>query len=481
MKTNFNTFYWGKNTEVKFKPFTKIPREIPVTSCMVMAVLNNEYLVLSSPQRGWGLPGGHSKEGETPQETAIRELREEAAVEIDTKSLQVVGGWLAKKINKTPKNSKYPDLAYMLLFIADIKRINQFTKRFEIYDRIFVPIKEVTRYASGENFVPIFNYVTKKYKDKFIKRKHEDKVSIIIPFFNTKKYIEKCLGSIKEQSFKNIEVLLVNDGSTDSSAKVCERFTKSDDRFKVITLKKNMGPAVARNTGLDFITGNYVCFIDSDDYVHKDFVLKLLSTALQYKADIVECRNYCLIDGKLTSKHNTDEYANNITISNGKEVLRNYLRHISPRISTVSLCNKIYNADLFKNNHISFDSNLKRFEDSDIIYKLYASTRKHVFITDKLYFHVHREKSIMRTLEKANDGFEDTLYVITKMLAYFSNNKKHYSDAMTYIRWNLTNSLQSLPDDDLANFIQEHIVKHSPKLGNLYEETKELFNSDPAQ
>jgi glycosyltransferase involved in cell wall biosynthesis/8-oxo-dGTP pyrophosphatase MutT (NUDIX family) len=474
METTFNTFYWGENTEVQFKPFTEIPKDIPVTSCMVMAVLNKEYLVLSSPARGWGLPGGHVLEGETPEQTAIRELREEAAVKVDKDSLQVVGGWLAKKIHKTKKNSKYPDLAYQLLFIADIKKVNQFAIRFEIFDRFFVPIDEVLNYATGENFKPIFKYVTKEYNDRFIKRKHEDKVSVIIPFFNTEKYIKKCLSSISKQSFKNIEIFLVDDGSTDSSAEICKKFTESDERFKIITHKKNKGLASARNTGLDFITGNYVCFLDSDDYVDKDYIAKLLSAVRKNKADIAECQNYCLINGKLTSKRNDDEYNSDVIISTGDKVLRNYLRHSNPRITTSSVCNKIYKSDLFKKNHISFDEKLKRFEDSDIMYQLYANTKKHVFIKDKLYYHVHREKSIMRSLEKTNDGFNETSYIMTKMLAYFSDNRKYFADAMTYLRWNLTNTIQNLSDDDLAEFIEEHIIKQSRELKAVYKKNKEI-------
>ena len=161
MKTQFNTFYWGENTKVQFEPFNEIPKNTPVTSCMVMATLNNEYMVLSSPKRGWGLPGGHVGAKETPEKAAIRELREEAGVEIDKKSLKVVGGWLARKINKTEKNSKYPDLAYQLLFIAKINKINQFSMRFEVNDRIFVPINEVTNYTGGEKFVnPLLHQTT---------------------------------------------------------------------------------------------------------------------------------------------------------------------------------------------------------------------------------------------------------------------------------------------------------------------------------
>lgn len=478
MSTKFNIFYWGANTEVQFEPFTEIPKDTPVTSCMVMATIDNEYMVLSSPQRGWGLPGGHREDGETPQETAIRELREEAAVEIDPKSLKVVGGWRAKKINKTEKNAKYPDLAYMLLFTADIKKINRFRKRFEIYDRIFVPINKVTNYAGGVNFIQIFNYITEKYKERFIKKDHEDKVSIVIPFHNTEKYLDKCLNSVASQSYKNIEVILVDDGSTDNSKKVCERYVKSDKRFKLIQHKKNQGPSVTRNTGLDFVTGNYICLIDSDDYIHEDFVLKLLSTAQEHKADMVECQNYCSIDGKLTEKPSAHEYATTITVSTGKEVLKNYLTHKSPRASTVTLCHKIYTTDLFKNNHLAFDTSLKRFEDSDIMYKLYEKTQKHVFIPDRLYFHVHREGSIMRSLEKTNDGFEDTLHVITKMLAYFGENEEFFDDAMEYIRWNITHSIKGLSNKDLANFIETNIISNSKNLKKLHADNKVIVDQN---
>ena len=478
MKTEFNTFYWGENTKVQFEPFTEIPKDIPVTACMVMATINNEYLVLSSPERGWGLPGGHTEEGETPEETAIRELGEETAVEIDKNSLKVVGGWRITKIHKTEKNSKYPDLAYMLLFIADVKKIKQFAKKYETFDRVFLPINEVTHYAGGENFVQIFRYVIDAYKDRFIMQKDKNKVSIIIPFHNTEKYIEKCLDSIAKQTYQNIEVLLIDDGSTDNSRKICEKYVKLDKRFQIIIHKKNRGPAVARNTGLDFVTGDYICFIDSDDYVHEDFVSKLLSSGLKHKADIVECQHYCVINDKVKDKYNSEEFSKITTISSGKKVLSNYLKHDTPRISSSTLCSKIFSRAVFKKNHISFDSNLKRFEDSDIIYRLYAETKKHLFIPVKLYYHVHRKGSIMRSLEIKNDGLEDTLYGITKMLAYFSNDSVHFNDAMVYIRWNITNSIKNLSNDELAHFIEDKIINSSGKLKKTYKVNKLIREKD---
>ena len=107
-------------------------------------------------------------------------MEEEAAVEIDLDTLQVVGGWLIKKLHKTEKNSKYPDLAYQLLFIADIKKVNEFKERFEVHQRIFVPIKDVINYAGGPNFIPIFNYVVDTYPERFTKQTEEKRKKVSV-------------------------------------------------------------------------------------------------------------------------------------------------------------------------------------------------------------------------------------------------------------------------------------------------------------
>lgn len=333
MKTNFKKFYWGENTEVIFQPFTKEPKDIPITACMAMATLNNEYLVLSSPQRGWGLPGGHREKGETPQETIIRELYEETAVKINQNTLKIVGGWFIKKIHKTEKNNKYPDKAYMLLFIADITQVKQFTKRFEIYDRAFVPIKDVFKYSYGENFKPIFTYISQKYDKRFIKKKHQDKVSIIVPFHNLEKYISKCVENIINQTYQNIEILLINDKSTDKSKEICKKYIEKDKRVRLINHRKEKRIHEAIDTGLDFVTGNYIYIANYKKSIGRDTISELLLGSKE-KADIV---GY-----KKDSKDN--------------------------------IYNKIYSTYLIKNNHIAFK------EEKEVITKLYENSTKQIFL-----------------------------------------------------------------------------------------------------
>lgn len=115
------------------------------------------------------------------------------------------------------------------------------------------------------------------------------KVSVIIPVFNTAKYLPRCLDSVLRNTYGNLEVICVNDGSTDDSAVILERYAAADSRVIVVN-KVNEGVSVARNTGLDLATGSYIAFIDSDDWVHSRYFEILLSFAIEKCANVVVCR-----------------------------------------------------------------------------------------------------------------------------------------------------------------------------------------------
>jgi len=114
------------------------------------------------------------------------------------------------------------------------------------------------------------------------------KISIIVPVYNVEKYLDKCVQSIVSQTYKNLEIILVDDGSPDNCPKMCDEWAKKDKRIKVIH-KKNGGLSDARNSGLDKATGKYIGFVDSDDYIHKDMYKKLLNTIQKQKADVAMC------------------------------------------------------------------------------------------------------------------------------------------------------------------------------------------------
>ena len=123
-----------------------------------------------------------------------------------------------------------------------------------------------------------------------------DKVSIIVPIYNTAKYLDKCLSSIKEQTYTNLEVILVNDGSTDDSLSIIQKYINEDERFSLINIE-NSGVSIARNMALDIVSGDYITFCDSDDYLEKDAILLMVNLAKDNKIDVL--RTTYKLDGKV--------------------------------------------------------------------------------------------------------------------------------------------------------------------------------------
>ena len=124
---------------------------------------------------------------------------------------------------------------------------------------------------------------------------NSDLISIIIPVYNVQDYLKECVDAIINQSYSNIEVILVNDGSTDNSPAICDEYSKKDSRIKVIH-KKNEGPAMARNAALDIASGKYLNFIDSDDLIHKDMISILYNNLINNDADISICNYQSFFD-----------------------------------------------------------------------------------------------------------------------------------------------------------------------------------------
>lgn len=115
-----------------------------------------------------------------------------------------------------------------------------------------------------------------------------DLISIIVPVYNVEKYLEHCLNSIINQTYKNLEIILVNDGSTDNSLEICESFKQKDSRIKIIT-KGNGGLSSARNEGLKIAKGNYISFVDSDDWIDADFIKALYNNLISTDSDMSTC------------------------------------------------------------------------------------------------------------------------------------------------------------------------------------------------
>lgn len=155
----FSPVYWGpdESTEVIFEPATELPPQEQITACMVLAVHDGESIIMSKPERGWGLPGGHREPDETAEECLRREAMEEAAVILG--ELRFIGHWATKKRFHSPHNTQYPDQGYQLLFVASVKELNDYIPQLEISERAIVPIAKVKHYHHDYTaFEPVLNY-----------------------------------------------------------------------------------------------------------------------------------------------------------------------------------------------------------------------------------------------------------------------------------------------------------------------------------
>ncbi len=216
----------------------------------------------------------------------------------------------------------------------------------------------------------------------------ESLVSIIVPIFKAEKFLPKCLDSILAQSYQNLEIVLVDDGSPDNCPKICDEYAKKDARIKVIH-KQNSGVANTRNVGLDNATGDFFAFVDSDDWIEPNYVQTMLDKQKQYDCDFV-CCSVMDVAEKDGSK-NPNIPVNEDEVLCGKDIIAQYYAKYCT-ILTVPW-NKLYKRQIFDN--LRYPKDRMYYDDTAIILQLLAVTKKIVIIKDVLYNYFKRDNSLM--------------------------------------------------------------------------------------
>lgn len=240
------------------------------------------------------------------------------------------------------------------------------------------------------------------------------KISVIIPIYNVEPYLAECLDSVIHQTYKNLEIILVNDGSTDACHQICEDYAAQDQRIIVIH-KKNGGSAEARNQGLKFATGNLLGFIDSDDVLSLDFYQILLNKLIENDSDIVECGFHAF--SKSENINYIYEQKNTLLeLYDSESAMKSFLED---NLSVV-VWNKLYKIELVKN--ISFPVG-KYIDDVFWTYKVFAKAKKIAKISAPLYFYRQQTTSIMGAgySLKRLDGLEGQEEMIEFIKTNFPN------------------------------------------------------------
>lgn len=234
------------------------------------------------------------------------------------------------------------------------------------------------------------------------------KVSLIVPVYNVYNYLDRCLDTLVNQTYRNIEIITVNDGTTDNSEEIIDKYVKKDKRVKKYN-KENGGLSSARNFGLKHATGEYVMFLDSDDYFELDMIEKMLTQMNKDNSDI------CICD--IIKEYEDGSHISILKGINGNNTINNAL------LSLPSACNK-----LFKRNLIKEEFPEKRYyEDLGTVPLIISNCKSISYVSEGLYHYIQRDGSIMHQ-NKYNTKLEDIFYIMERLYSNENIIKKYFDE-----------------------------------------------------
>lgn len=242
-------------------------------------------------------------------------------------------------------------------------------------------------------------------------------ITVVVPIYNVEKYIKQCLDSLVNQTYKNLEIICVDDYGTDNSMDIVKEYANKDSRIKILKQSENRGQGEARNLGIDNASGEYIYFIDNDDFIDNDYIEKLVNVANRTNVDIV-CNSAIL-------KYFGDNNLKNKFIKSPREYdLNKVLNWDDKLLKTlpISACCKLYKTSMLKDNKIYFAGNRLKFEDFYFWYILKTKIRSIYIIFDSVYYYRQRENSTMSVNKYNKNDCFDSLYIIELLYKYYKEN-----------------------------------------------------------
>ncbi|GAB2026062.1 glycosyltransferase [Lactovum odontotermitis] len=321
-----------------------------------------------------------------------------------------------------------------------------------------------------------------------------DLISVVIPVYNVKNYLPKCLETVIGQTYQNIEIIFVDDGSTDESGKYCDGYARKDSRIKVVH-KENAGLGQARNSGLEVCKGKYVCFIDSDDFVETDYVETLHDKILNTGASVVYCgyfdyysknyyrRNDCYYENKVFEKKDIGDVLAGMIGSPPEEKRDAY--------QSMSVCFSIYRLDLIKEYNLQFYSE-REFVSEDILFNVQylIHAEKVVCISNPLYFYRHKVSTslthsfdtgkfntyknlLLKLKEMTNQYFPKRNFDLELKRLYLSTLRSTLKNAVIHEKLNKTFDLKQyigelINSSDTKKIIETYPYEKNPKFQRFF-------------
>lgn len=278
------------------------------------------------------------------------------------------------------------------------------------------------------------------------------KISVIVPVYNTEKYLKKCLESIINQNFQDIEIIIINDCSTDNSLNIIKEYMKQDGRIILVNKKINEGVSIARNLGMKLAKGEYIFYIDSDDWIEQNYFKDMYNKALQENADMVISDFYKDFDnGKVIYIKDQGEYI---------EEKIDVLKKIFLFKSFPSVCNKLIRKNLYLKNEILYPKEISMGEDLYTSSRLIYFSRKIIKCNKAYYHYIQNPESAVREKIKNLNKVKDIYFVVKELEEFFTS--KNISLPINELKINhlsiwLLKSKYDLKDLEYLNILDEYI------------------------
>lgn len=289
------------------------------------------------------------------------------------------------------------------------------------------------------------------------------KISIIVPVYNVEEYLPRCLNSLINQTYKDIEIICINDGSQDNSMQILEDYRKKDNRIKIIS-QDNQGPSMARNAGIDKAEGEYILFIDSDDVLNTNACKILINEINKHKnIDIIWFQFTCIFN------NGHKRYPRRLLIQQYDYNVYDNISGTFNLSNTIYAWDKLYNSEFIKNNKLYFPVNIKIFEDAVFITNCFLYNPYIIVLNKYLYNYSWRDNSITRIdtlkgLEENYKGFSELLALFTGKEDVFYNTIRAY--AIDYYLKIILNGCSDL-----------YFSQHKRKYLNIINETEQQLFS----
>lgn len=304
------------------------------------------------------------------------------------------------------------------------------------------------------------------------------KVSVIVPIYNVEKYLEKCINSLLSQTLEDIQIILVNDGSKDNSGNIAKECEKNNKNRIIYVEKENGGLSDARNYGLKYATGDFIAFLDSDDYIEKNAYEEMYNKAIEENADYVECD----FIWEFPNKIRVDKQ---YPYKNKKEML-SFVRVVA--------WNKLIKRQLITDNNLEFPKGL-RYEDVEFFYKMVPYYNKVSFVKEPLIHYIQRSSSISNT---QNERTKEIFTIMDNVIKYYKENNlyEEYKTELEYtyarlllcsslfritkiedakIRKQLLNETWTRLNNEFPNWKKNEILKKDKSAKNFYMKTVNKF------